>query len=463
MNIRILQKDKIAWLTAAPLWDRSIEISNAPSDRFRAPMLLRFRGDDFMDQLATTLATDPTALSGYAAQAESWRKERVGWRSTAASTPLRLYQPVHNRYYLAAASLVCQRAGLPDRKLDKALGDRATLVLRRLVERPGLIFDPTDPARRSEQAWIGDAQSGRWVALDDPALPDAAEERLPMFPLLFEEAGRPRRLQAGLIPVARANVYTTAAEGSPANAAEAVSDPLGDPRIAALVDGALGGLELLADLATAPAPPSSVAADQRLRARSSLVFALLDLGEHLELENPTLVSGLRNGSISALAPEEKALHTRLVGVSVPSGLTVGQAIIRALDRRDRLVENDINDALLLTVLGDLPSLMEIGTLAGQLLGGLPALKSLIEAALSDQRAAALRDLAQSAIDRIEAAGSSGASDDVIVTLLQELLAIDDFLKRELPEIAAAMPDGSTPFAADAVLLARFASTLVPLP
>lgn len=456
MNMRLQKPDKVCWLTAAPLWNRSIESAEAPSSRFREPELLRFRGDDFMDRLAGTLSGDPAALSGHVARAETWREERAGWQSAAPAEPVMLYQPVHNRYYLAAASLVCQRAGLPDRRVDVALGDRVFIVLRRLVPRPGVAFDPSDPARRAEEGWLGDAQSGRWVALTAPDLPGDAEERLPMFPLPFAEAGQPRRLHAALVPVARANVYSTTAGGSRASAAEAVDDPLGDPRIAALAEGPLGGLELLAGLTTAPAPPSSVAADQRFQSRSSLVLALLDLAENLEREIPALVSALRSGSASELTEPEGLLRARLAEVPVPSGFTVGQAIVRALDMRDRLADGRIDDALISSVLGHLPSLTEIGTVASALLGGAPGLKSLIKNALSDERVAAVRDLADGAVARIEAAASG---DETVAVLLLELLALDDLMKRELPEVAAAIPGGSTALAADALILSRFETVL----
>ncbi|MCK7496573.1 MAG: hypothetical protein MZW92_40905 [Comamonadaceae bacterium] len=55
---------------------------------------------------------------------------------------LKLYQPVHNRYYLVTASLVCRRPGLPDRRVNPGRQEQARFVLRRLLPAAGATGRP---------------------------------------------------------------------------------------------------------------------------------------------------------------------------------------------------------------------------------------------------------------------------------------------------------------------------------
>ena len=113
----------------------------------------------------TVLANDPTRLGGYRAQVETWEEPAAipdlppalpaftrplnrlrlaaarkaegiiaALPDTNASVvrPLKLFQPVHQRFYLVTACLVCQAPGLPDRVLDVPNEERAFFVLRRL-------------------------------------------------------------------------------------------------------------------------------------------------------------------------------------------------------------------------------------------------------------------------------------------------------------------------------------------
>ena len=45
---------------------------------------------------------------------------------------LKLYQPAHQRYYLVASSLVCGRAGLPDRAINAGRQEKVSYVMRRM-------------------------------------------------------------------------------------------------------------------------------------------------------------------------------------------------------------------------------------------------------------------------------------------------------------------------------------------
>ncbi|WP_332879736.1 hypothetical protein [Massilia sp. S19_KUP03_FR1] len=223
-----------------------------------APAILRFDGDDFMDRMLALLADTPQRLPELVARHESWlalgaptpaappdatmvsqrvrllRRGRalLGFRRQAhpaASTalalaaPLKLFQPVHQRYYVAAAHLVCELPGLPPRVTAGA--DKSGFVLRRFYK----------VANQSvEHAFVKSAgQPGLWVPLAAPSTRCADDEEwLPVFPLNYAPPAGPRRaLLGGLIPVARHDDFQYARRASSAQ-------PDGDPAAWSVVDNA---------------------------------------------------------------------------------------------------------------------------------------------------------------------------------------------------------------------------------
>ena len=105
--------------------------------------------------------------------------------------PLKLFQPVHQRFYVAAAHLVCELPGLPTRTTSG--GDKSGMLLRRVLP---------DGA---EAAFVKvPGQPGRWQQLANASHPLPGEEWLSVFPLAYTTPdGHPRKLLAGLIPAAR--------------------------------------------------------------------------------------------------------------------------------------------------------------------------------------------------------------------------------------------------------------------
>ncbi|HEX6660512.1 MAG TPA: hypothetical protein VF067_01410 [Sphingomicrobium sp.] len=226
----------LTWASPRPLWRGAATPGLAPS-------ILRFANDDFMDELTGLLDSDPGRLSNYVARFESWRSgladrpqgaliERVPLPSPvkqarlqtrlrksapAAVAPaptekrrLKLYQPAHQRYYVAAGTLACAIHGLPDRKLAGG-HEQVGFVLRRLLTES--VDSPADSSR-SEYAFLKDQDGARWqrVSDDDPAVLAPGEELLPLFPLAHREGnGISRTMWGGLIPVGRREEYMSAA------------------------------------------------------------------------------------------------------------------------------------------------------------------------------------------------------------------------------------------------------------
>lgn len=209
-----------------------------------SPALLRFDSDDFMDRLLAMLADAPQTLPSFVARPESWQmlaeptpapalaaptsaparalarsRALVGFRrhevaaTPPAPKPLKLFQPVHQRFYLAAAHLVCELPGLPTR--TTASGDKSGMLLRRLLS-----------DGRECAFFKTPGQPSRWVPLADASQPLPGEEWLSVFPLAYTPpAGPARKLLAGLIPVARHDDYRFASVGTaPAPAANRANE-----------------------------------------------------------------------------------------------------------------------------------------------------------------------------------------------------------------------------------------------
>ncbi len=171
--------------------------------------------EDLAQRLQTVLPDVPPDLSDLVARPESFREPPTGappnWQPE--ETQLKLYQPVHGHFYLIAASLVCRIAGMPDRFVNTAQGEKASFVLRRITLGQG--------NEHIEMAWVNDPQQGKgWLALTPDVTGEFKtvakfEELLPMFPVNFTENERRRRLLVGLIPTSSRESFQAAPSLSP--------------------------------------------------------------------------------------------------------------------------------------------------------------------------------------------------------------------------------------------------------
>jgi len=229
------------------------------------PSLFRFDSDDFMDRMLATLAERPQDLPQLVAKSESWSnlteatpippslqagtpptscparalaraRSLLGFRRTAQPAesplttaqvlpatvnpelkPIKLFQPVHQRYYLAAAHLVCEQPGLPPR--FGATGDKSSFVIRRLFG-----------SNATEYGFVkGTDGHGSWVAAPTAAAALApGEELLPVFPMSYTPpGGKLRPMLAGMIPVARHDDYRFARKIKPTPAGTELTEDWG--------------------------------------------------------------------------------------------------------------------------------------------------------------------------------------------------------------------------------------------
>lgn len=276
--VALIPHHDIGWLSPSPTWRQTGDLSeHSARRRFVRPAILRFAHDAFMDELLALLAYRPERLGEWVARAETWQRPMQSPPSAAqlqlaepvsalsvrltreraragdaspgdtvpaavGDEPLKLYQPIHQRFYLLTASLVCRTPGLPERAVDAGNQERVGFVVRRILPPSDAAGPAADPAEWDEYAYIPGPGGGRWQPVrsdaDDSArrlLP--GEERLALFPVGFEEAdGRRRRLFGGLVPVGRREAYLGAgmdatAEAASAAADDAFPDAPADPRL----------------------------------------------------------------------------------------------------------------------------------------------------------------------------------------------------------------------------------------
>jgi hypothetical protein len=242
--------DIAQWTAPSPLWAAAVnDIGDPARSVFRQPAILRFASDSFMDDFMALMANDPTRLAEYLAQPETWREpqktpasharltgfdlrlERLrlaaerralgtalpvpaGAQALAQATQkraesqLKLYQPANQRFYLITACCVCRVAGLPDKAFDAGRAERATFVLRRLVE-----SEAGSKKQYDEYGFVVTQQGNVWKKVPpdgkgEPVGLVKGEEQLPLFSLSFAEGdGRSRRLLGGLIPVGKRGAY----------------------------------------------------------------------------------------------------------------------------------------------------------------------------------------------------------------------------------------------------------------
>ena len=332
----------VEWVTAPPLWDLA-QADPGGRPRFRQPALLRFESDSFMDELIAQMARSNGDIPDRVVRPETWESPVAGWVTASdaslAGTP-NLFQPVHGRFYLTAAALVCRRVGLPDRRVNAGAGEKVSMVIRRLVAKPNHTFNGNDPDTFVEQAWVGDRKAGEWKPVAG-GLADG-EERLPLFPLQgAEEGGRKRRVWAGMLPVASREIYEGARPANPVVPPPATGgdpDPLKDltdPRRATFVARVIAGFAALLESPPAGASNAALAAAAP-DMRELLAFAALDLVDFLKAELTDVWDAIEDGSSTGLPQPLKNVYDDLASAFAGYG-NWREALLRTEAHRAALV------------------------------------------------------------------------------------------------------------------------------
>jgi hypothetical protein len=259
------QEHPVGWVTAAPLWSKLLADDPTADalDRMQRPTLLRLESDDFMDDLAKLLATDPDKVSDLEATKKSYRESPPG-ADDDYEPPIdfvKLYQAAHGHFNLVAATLVCRIPGLPDKAVDAATKEAASFVLRRV-------------SATGELAWADKT----WTAAPEDALADG-EQVIPMFPMQYSTGDRMRRLFVGLLPTSSVETFKS---GATVSFSPQPGDRKGDPPDRRLEEIDEKIVSALTAIKTGPEAPVDASR-----------FLLLDLGDFLLRNAPQLWSAIQ--------------------------------------------------------------------------------------------------------------------------------------------------------------------------
>jgi hypothetical protein len=327
---------RVQWVSPSPLWDDLLRPGTAAA--FRAPALLRFATDEFMEAFQASLAASPAALRGVVARPETWRRPAAGLPATdapaeagsaaqeGAAEVLKLYQPAHGRFYLVAASLACRVPGLPEHTVHFDEGESVSFVLRRLAD-------------DGELAWVaGAAGAAGWTGAPEAELAPG-EERLPMFASHYAADGLTRRVFAGLVPVGRREAYVGGRTVTPAGAEPEAPTGAEDPRRLAFqrdVVDPWAGLVEWRDTQKGGTVKLRTSADAAAEQASALL--LLDFADWLREHLDPVWRAIQPGASEDLTDAQSTLATTLLGTPVRrrSGAagTLAGALRAAVSRRD---------------------------------------------------------------------------------------------------------------------------------
>ncbi|HEX8359816.1 MAG TPA: hypothetical protein VF613_06910 [Longimicrobium sp.] len=342
---------RVTWLAPSPLWG---DLTGGTD--FRRPAVLRFATDTFMQDFQDALARRPATVRAFVAREETWRKPASGLppRTAApaavpAGETLKLYQPVHGRFYLVTASLACRVPGLPEHTVELAEGETVSFLVRRLA---------TDAATgaRTEMAWVKGAEAQGWTAASTAA-PLDDEERLPMFGTFFEADGLKRRLFAGLIPADRREQYVgardvTLAEADP-TAPPSSPGPVPpvsteDARVLEFQRSVLDpwvGLRDWYAIETANVADHARVDPARTAAEQASALVLLDLATFVRLELPEVWNAFATPGLAASLPTAQRAFHDAFAFSLWNRTAAGTGAVSSTFRQALLDADDSRDAV----------------------------------------------------------------------------------------------------------------------
>jgi len=371
-----LPEAHVEWTMPAPLWSQTADPSVDENRRqFRTPAILRFATDSFMDEFLNLLNTQPERLPEFVVAPETWeapphepdqpivksglalklfraraaavrRLQARGSKVIGASLtadgarPLKLYQPVHQRFYLVATCLVCRVLGLPDRRIDAGAQERATFVLRLLQPHADADKFRPDPRDCDEFALV----NGAWQAVGDLGSFVPGEEQRPLSPAAYvQDDQRRRRLLVGLIPVGDRERLLQATQPNP----NPPSPPFDGWEMLVKIK-VISPISSLEDIATSaynstkkekdsdPAPDPAEQQKIVERANNQLQqvswYVLLDLARFLQANLGALWHEIHsNGTGAGLPPEQQPLWTTLSQTKYDVTTSMTSALKQAYD------------------------------------------------------------------------------------------------------------------------------------
>jgi hypothetical protein len=309
----------------------------AASAALTEPWIAELTSDAFIPEFLGILAgTDGSSPGDLANTAPAITVDQV------SGGTYRLFQPLSQRYYLVAASLVCRRPGIPDHTVLAAKGQRTTFVMRQIA------VDGTEsgwvPAVGSSASGVltpGAPPAGTWTPVTTPTALVPGEEQLPMHAApvaAFADAGSTaavlgmqagtdsvRTVFYGYIPVGRRErMIPTIAD--PVQALKDYNSSSGLPPVNPIAD------ELAARVINPWLALRGTSAGQRKASNISYasLYLILDLADWISKYLPDLYAAIRAGTQLASGSKRRALQQNLDGINVPTStpgtVTLSKAI-----------------------------------------------------------------------------------------------------------------------------------------
>ncbi|GHO87623.1 hypothetical protein [Dictyobacter formicarum] len=286
------------WLKPALLW-------GVTDQDMTRPYLAEFATDNFLRDFLSMMAGEtPLTLNGP--------------QDKDASGVLKLYQPMHQRYYLVLGSLVCRLWGLPDHTVVRKNGESTSFVLRRMIN-------------GQEHGWINDGSRKGWQPLLDAhnspvaVLPD--EQRLPLHPVQAQsQAGSdPRTIYYGYVSVSSREKYLDPAANAIADIQQEITNAtVGDPRFDEIATRVIGAWRMLYVTNPDQSPGNTLKpeplSDPELLRQISL-YLILDMGDCLQRFLPEVLNALgTDGSSLNGMTERKGLFSELYSIYIANSL-----------------------------------------------------------------------------------------------------------------------------------------------
>jgi hypothetical protein len=308
----------IQWAAPRPLWP---DFTGTAREAFRRPAILRFARDTFMEDLQQVLAKRTADLRQYVARPETWREPVAGLGAAPAkpltpgtgSLPFRLYQPLHLRFYLIAASLTCRVPGLPDHTVKADEGETIAYVIRRVEPLATTGATIGNPATRKEYAWI-EGDPSAWRPVTTTGVADG-EQQLPLFPMAYAEGDARRRVLAGLIPVGKRQDYISARTSATAATAESTT-PADDPRLIDLQRKVIDPWAEQIDGDAKLSPAERANPDTRFAFDQGAALVLLDFVNYLLEHAPEVGNAVAGASAPSPTGAGLTLYNRLASTIV---------------------------------------------------------------------------------------------------------------------------------------------------
>lgn len=314
----------ITWAKPAPLWQGTID--DMRDVGFERPALVELKSDNFLPEFLDLMEGRVAGKTP---------AELAAMRPQLTEGRLKLYQPLHGRYYLVVGSLVCRQIGLPDRNVVRKRGEATSFVVRRML------------ADGTVQGWVAEGARQGWQPLVDEhgqtVSIRADEERLPLHPVTLckvADAGQNPGLDAfgltacgrraiyyGYIPVSRRDTYldrqiprdasAAATAQQYASALAAFQDKEASPQLTEVDTRVIGLWRGMYLNEKGQALPAGELAGLNERLSAISLYLLIDFADCLHRSLPHVFKAITSSDDLSARPAQQALVTELGKIALP--------------------------------------------------------------------------------------------------------------------------------------------------